>query len=253
MARSFNGSTEEIGCGTSALLQPAAMTAACWIYPTSLTPAYSAIISKNAGTGSNFYQLFVKSNGKVAVYLVNGNYDGTGSHTLTTSNWYHVGFTYSSAAGGVGYVSGASDGTFAANGAISFSANPVLELANDLPNAGRFYGGRMADVAIWNVALTAGEFAALASGQRPNMIRRASLLAYWPLDGLASPEPDFSGNGNNGTLTGVCPLAAGPPATMFTPRGPPNVLPTSAAPTSIFRKTASRIGTRTGTRQTWAA
>jgi hypothetical protein len=87
----------------------------------------------------------------------------------------------------------------------------------------------LADVAIWNVDLTAFEISALAKGARPNIIRPASLVAWWPLDGLQSPEPDLSRNAKNGTLTGTA-AAFGPPYAPFTPRWPQIILP----PVSLF-------------------
>lgn len=63
-----------------------------------------------------------------------------------------------------------------------------------------FADGRVAEAAIWNVALTASEVAALAKGVSPLQIRPASLQAYWPLIGRQSPEPDWVG-GFNLTLT----------------------------------------------------
>ena len=63
--------------------------------------------------------------------------------------------------------------------------------------------GRLAEVAIWKGAtLSAAEITALASGTSPSAVRSGSLTGYWPLYGVASPEPDYSGNVGNGTVTG---------------------------------------------------
>jgi hypothetical protein len=82
---------------------------------------------------------------------------------------------------------------------------------------GQALQGNMADTALWNVVLSATEIAALAKGIRPPQVRPAALIGYWPLDGLQSPEPDLSGNRNNGTLTGTV-NAFGPPIRPITPR-----------------------------------
>jgi hypothetical protein len=95
--------------------------------------------------------------------------------------------------------------------------------------ASLFNNGQLADFAIWSVLLTAAEASALAKGARPNTIRSASLVNWWPLGGIQSPEPDLSGNKNNGTLTGTAP-AFGPPIAPFTPRWP-QTLAAVAAPT----------------------
>jgi len=47
-----------------------------------------------------------------------------------------------------------------------------------------FVNGRVAEVAMWDVALTDGEAEALAQGVCPLFIRPANLIAYWPLGGI---------------------------------------------------------------------
>jgi len=67
--------------------------------------------------------------------------------------------------------------------------------------------GKIAEVGVWNVALSLEEVAALAKGVSPNMIRRGALKHYTPIWGTASPEVELSGNGNNMTLTGTGPVS----------------------------------------------
>lgn len=56
-----------------------------------------------------------------------------------------------------------------------------------------FYEGRIWEVAIWTVELTAAEILSLNKGVSPLKIRPESLLSYWPILGRASPEPDIVG------------------------------------------------------------
>jgi hypothetical protein len=98
------------------------------------------------------------------------------------------------------------------NGTLVASASP-----GDLPafvtanhSAGRspigtanYWDGKLAEHAVWHNVLTADEIAALARGVSPNMIRPINLELYWPLWGVASPEPDLSGHSLNGTVTGA--------------------------------------------------
>jgi hypothetical protein len=74
-------------------------------------------------------------------------------------------------------------------------------------------------LAVWNVVLTAAEHLSLSKGVLPYKIRPSALIGWWQLDGLQSPEPDFSGKANNGTLTGTA-LVFGAPTMPFTPRWP---------------------------------
>lgn len=47
--------------------------------------------------------------------------------------------------------------------------------------AGLFFTGRVAEVGIWNVALTAAEIASLADGMTCDKVRPQSLVFYAPL------------------------------------------------------------------------
>ncbi len=116
-----------------------AFSLSAWVKATSFPNAYNTVIGFGPTTTM---ALFVKSTGKLACYLrATGevSYDGTGSNTLSTATWYYLAMTYSSSAGLVGYVNGASDGTAAANG--NATAHVDSYIANDPITAGRFWNG----------------------------------------------------------------------------------------------------------------
>jgi hypothetical protein len=83
-------------------------------------------------------------------------------------------------------------------GATWISGGPGLHL-----------NGRLAECAIWNVALTAAEIASLVKAFSPLLIRPASLVAYWPLIGRHDPEICPKG-GFDMTLTNTPTTAAHP-------------------------------------------
>ena len=90
------------------------------------------------------------------------------------------------------------------------------------------FTGNLAEIAMWSVTLTDAEIAALATGVRPNRVRPAAVVGYWPLWGVSSPEPDVSGNGYTLTLVGSPPQANhAPVALLSSPRRLPNILPSS--------------------------
>jgi hypothetical protein len=62
--------------------------------------------------------------------------------------------------------------------------------------------GEIADVGIWEVALTAAEVAALSAGYSADTVRPAKLVNYWPLIGFADPEIDVYGK-QDLTVTGA--------------------------------------------------
>jgi hypothetical protein len=54
--------------------------------------------------------------------------------------------------------------------------------------------GRMAELAIWDVELSAGDLTTLHAGALPGDVDTSNILFYSPICGLASPEPAVIGN-----------------------------------------------------------
>lgn len=150
----FNGSTSQIDI-SSVILSPAHLSVTAWVNPSSLANAYNAI-ETNFGP-SKGHGFFVKSNGKLAVFLqrtgASVNYDGTGSNTLSTGTWYHVAFTYDGSTL-IGYVNGAADATVSdASGYTSASANQVI--GQDTQTAGHRWTGAIDEFRVWREAISA--------------------------------------------------------------------------------------------------
>lgn len=161
----FNGTSQSISCGAGSSLSVTACSISCWINLTSLGAGYMGVVSKSSAGYPINQTIYVKSNGKLAMYIQassNPNYDGTGTHTLTTATWYHLCLTYDSVHGLVGYVNGAVDGTSGANGALVTGVSTTV-IGNDPYTGGRFLSGSVAGVMIFNRALTAGEVATIAA------------------------------------------------------------------------------------------
>jgi Concanavalin A-like lectin/glucanases superfamily len=225
MARGFNGTSDLIDLGSSTTLKPTSgMTFSGWVNGSSFPHSFNAVITAfNAN-----YIFMVQDNG--TLYLacgINAVYQG-GSHTLSTATWYNLSFTITSGGTGTGYVNGAVDGGPAAGGGPVAGDGSDVNIGNDGQTAGRNWTGALADFAIWNVVLSAAEILALANGARPGTVRPKSLVAWLPLGGFQSPEPDLSGNAFNGTLTGTNP-AFGPPLMRMSLRTPQIFVPAAVA------------------------
>ena len=89
-----------------------------------------------------------------------------------------------------------------------------------------FGAGTLAEFAVFSEGLDQAAATALANGSSPFRVRPGSLVLYYPLHGVGSPEPDYTSGSNNATLTNA-PTAAnhapvGPPAPPiigFSPKG----------------------------------
>ena len=222
MARSFNGtSSDYLQLGTSSVLNPAAITVSAWVYLTSVpgSSTTSAILDRENGLA---YHLSIYNSGGGGDILYGratcsgGTCFALGSTNLSLNAWHHVAFTYDSVAGGIVYLDGVQDGTDVAVGTIATSTNNSSIGNSYWGGLTKGLTGSLADVAVWNLALKTGEISALSKGARPGRIRANARIAWWPLDGIQSPEPDLSGNKLNGTVNGTA-KSSGPPFTMFTP------------------------------------
>lgn len=131
--------------------------------------------------------VFIARSGSAATFS-GGHYDGSTLYSstaaLSSNAWHHVLLSRSSSTSmiiwvdGVAVVTNASAQTYSTGWATNWS----LGNYGDGAGSGNFQGD-VAEVAFWNVSLSAGEILALASGLAANRVRPASLFHYSPLYG----------------------------------------------------------------------
>jgi hypothetical protein len=215
--RGFGGSDIIIANGISTALDVSSgpITISAWFYPTDVSSEHNIVShwqgvttgaqfivtlggSYVGGASNNNVQYSIGCCGGFTVY-------GYCSTAITTGSWWHV-LVVADTAGVYGspsanlYLNGISCG------GVGWTENRTAGGANF--NIGGHNGtanfqGRIAEVGYWNAALSPAERLALSKGVSPATVRRTSLIGYFPLYGAGSPEPDLSGNKNNGTLTGT--------------------------------------------------
>ena len=233
MARSFNGTTDIINLVASSVLDITTQLAiSVWINPGGNSGTNPIVGNGAGGAGGRNFVLDMRTT-QSAIEISTGVSSSFGEMrvtglTLNTGTWYHIAFS-------IDWTQVPWTGTMYLNG-VSQSVSNVGAVNSGTPNASsgtraigadgvNFSTISVADIAIWKgILLTATEALGLSKGIRPYNFRRSSLLAYWPLDGLASPEPDISLTKDNGTLTGTA-LSFGPPFAPFTPRWPQMIQP----------------------------
>jgi len=78
-----------------------------------------------------------------------------------------------------------------------------LRIGNRSDNDALPWDGRLDYMVVWSKKLTDTQILVIARGVNPFVIEHASLEILLPIYGNEDPEPDWSGNGRNGTVNGT--------------------------------------------------
>jgi hypothetical protein len=188
MAYDFNGTSQYLNTANSPITD-GPMTMACLFRLDSATGTRS-LVTLNDANGQERFSLssnpaltravqfaFVTSAGSVLGVSFN-------SVSVSADTWHHA----------VATVSGTGSGTVFTtyfNGQAGTTATDTLSPVGNIDSVivgarygasvGLFLDGQIAEVGIWNVALTAAEIASLADGMTCDKVRPQSLVFYAPL------------------------------------------------------------------------
>lgn len=222
MARDLSGSSSnylDVGDVSAIDITGTALTVCCWFQPDSLGDRM--IIAKdNGGAGGVQYRIW--HNGGLGTLQFDigdaADVDVCAGGTPSTGVWNHVAMTKNgtSATALTGFLNGTVIGPSVSTRTIQ-NTTATLRFGGRSSDTFGPLDARMADVAIWNAALSPAEVGALAKGVSPLLIRPANLKGYWPLWGASSPEADLSGNGNAATITGTVNAADHGPVGIYAP------------------------------------
>jgi len=207
MARDLDGSDDFLANTGGAPATAAPLTIACWFKADTL-PGTSCLLSLYGQVSSNSVSMVVEDTPKKLKIRVNGGANVVAIHgtTVATGTWYHACGVLTSTTSRDIYLDGASP----VNNTTSQTPTGINRVYLGVINGSAFdHDGQLAEAGVWNVALSAAEVASLAKGFSPRLIRPESLMAYWPLLGRVSPEPDLKG-GYPLTITGTVPYADHP-------------------------------------------
>lgn len=138
----------------------------------------------NTGTGYNirFYDQIPATHGLTAIV------------TLTNNVWWHIAATKTSISNRILWVNGVPRSTNSTSINNATTRTNVLLSTHDASGANGYpMRGGLAEAAVWNVALDAGQIAALASGAIPVTVAPANLVFYAPLAGEATNDVNTVG------------------------------------------------------------
>lgn len=186
MAFDFVGSSSQRLLVNSAPATVVPLTIALWFRVPSDTIRYSlATISANGtppiqGQGG-FFHMMTTTAGRV---LGGVDPNGTAAATTTTSHqpnaWNHAAFIATSNTSRTVYLNGGGANTNTVNYSVSNTMNR-FEVGRFVDSFDNYITGQVADVGIWNAALTADDVLSLSRGIAASYIRPQSLVFHAPL------------------------------------------------------------------------
>jgi hypothetical protein len=187
-------------------------TLSAWIYPmagdVALYDSGFVTIGSTVQGGSYGLKLFeigyskFSSDGKVCANLVywNGNQSfdvqATSLAPVGQNAWHHIVGVFTSNTSRSLYL----DGVFQATDTANFNVGNTWGVMVGKTGETTIFNTDIAEVAIWDVALTAADIAILSGAVSPLHVRPQSLVRYCPMIGGGSTEIDLmSGNGLTAT------------------------------------------------------
>ncbi len=193
----FDDASSEYLGNASAVLTAVPISMACWFYSDSLTVNQSLISLADASASNQAFAMYAAGNragDKLSLLTFAGSTDWCESSSAYTANtWHHACGVWAAINDRTVYLDGGNSGTSSVSRTpTGIDRTGIGLLYRSSPSA--YMSGRIAEVAMWNVALTAAEAAILAKGFSPLFVRPASLVAYWPLVGQRDPAIDRIAN-----------------------------------------------------------
>ena len=182
MAYQFTAASSQYLSVPSAVVTGVPLTLACWFNPNNTTDNMALIfVGQESGAGTQ--RFFLQAAGAAAGDPLAADANGTAAVSsvgFQASTWQHGAAVFASNTSRTVYLNGGNSSTNTSN--ISTTSLAVTAIgARWLTTWGQFASSLIAEVGIWNAALTAAEIASLAKGMTCDKVRPQSLVFYAPL------------------------------------------------------------------------
>lgn len=207
-SRSFNGTSDNVNVGSDSSLDNIHLVTgftfvAVWVYVDNAGSGGDLIMSK--GTWSAQVTKY-SGGGNWRLRAQSGSFSESPTGSVQPGSWNFYCWKIANSTSGSQnrtYINAVEQSHAGANGSLISD-----DSANDLIINNGSFPGDLAYMHIYNRILTAGEMSNIMN--HPGSILDG-LVGYWPLTGGGGNEPDLSGNGNTGTVTGATEIVSGPP------------------------------------------
>jgi len=201
MAYTFDGSNQYMNTG-NAVLSSVPITMACWFYSTSNSAKQRLISIGDKDSTNDFFHLSAMGNVtgdplRAAVKRAGASGSASTSSGYSINTWHHATAVFTSNSDRDVYIDGGSVGSNTTSATPASLDTTRIGLRASSGTDGPF-AGRIAEAAIWRIALSTSEIAQLAAGFSPLLVRPYYLANYWPLGGIAGfsnsdAAPDYAG------------------------------------------------------------
>lgn len=219
MSRNFNGSSGLLDFGVADVLNPTVastgiITTAAWIKPSTVVGRQRVAAYNDWSASSGLKGWAFGIEGDEVRFTKFGGVDITSStFTITTTAWHFIAGAMTQGNSDLYWMTAAGSVTSfhsTSTAGMSFgTTHHCLIAGRSSGTSGGItdrFSGLIAEVAVWpNVKLTEAELVAYAYGGPWACGVKPSF--YAPIWGVASPEPELTGLGVSGTLSGTAPVA----------------------------------------------
>lgn len=206
MAYSFSSASSQYLSIPTAVVSAPPLTICAWqIFPTLPTTANPAndIVSLSSQTSSSVYRINYNPFNNPPMRLADAAASGSSVYfgSPTANTWFHYAGVFTSTTSRTPYFNGTAGTTDTTS--VTHSTLPTHTTIGAL-FAGtstpiQFNNGRIAEVGIWNAALSAAEIASLAKGMTCDKVRPQNLVFYAPLvRALVDQKGGLALTNNNG-------------------------------------------------------
>lgn len=213
MAFDFASGTDRINYGSPSYLDDLGpLTYAVWVQRDSVSAggSFQRIISKDEKKFFILYDVPITPASyqfAVSANVTHAKVAPQNTVPVSSSAWIHLAATWDGAlnvSGSVMYRNGTAEASYVQSdaGTAPIASDAAGDFAIGNRSSGTFdrgLDGRLAELAVWNAALTPAEIASLAKGFRPQRVRPQSLVFCVP---LLRTNQDIK-NATSGTTTGA--------------------------------------------------
>jgi hypothetical protein len=218
MARYFTRANLEYFGASGAVVSDEPMTLACWYYPVQVGIDVHLFGFNNDTSSLHYQEINIRAadDFHLATSRSGSTQVSAASAAISVNQWNHCCAVFAAANDRRAYLNGGNKGTESSTRNPTLNYTTIGALNNGGSPSANSADGRVAECAIWNVALTDKEVGMLAAGVSPIRVRPGSLVAYYPLPAFTGNAIDYSGNNNTlADISTVTTASHAPVAPMF--------------------------------------